>query len=291
MASHVNDYPAYEGAAVTGAGRIYLDHLAIGTERWADGYPVLAQRLGGRWSHGGNAGEFASGQLAYHDGMHLEVISPGSAGPGFMRRFLDRSGPGPHHITFHVPSLDTALADVAALGVTTFDGLVAPFRREAFLHPKKAGVGTLIQLVEEDHELVLGLTAGPPPEGFPVDLPDPADIAWIGLTADSVDFAEALFAEALEGDVAEAGQGWRLFSWGPQRRLLVRQSPAEPGAAQLWTVPAGVAHLAIGPADASPGRLDDVQPQDYDPRVGLRVWSVRSSAARPGQHPQGGDHS
>jgi methylmalonyl-CoA/ethylmalonyl-CoA epimerase len=260
------------GAAVTGASRAYLDHLAVGTESWADGYPVLVETLGGRWRHGGDAGEFAPCQLVYRDGMHLEIISPGSARAGFMRRFLDRGGPGPHHITFKVCSLDATHAKLSALEVATFGGRETPHWRESFLHPKNSGVGTLLQLIESSDG-----TAGfrqPAPEGFPPDPPEPADIAWIGLTADSVGFAEALFGEVLGGDVTDSGAGWRLLSWGPQRRLLVRQFPAEPGAPQLWTVPVGVAHLAIGAADVSPAGLSDIRPQEYDPRLGLRVWSV-----------------
>jgi hypothetical protein len=261
---------------VDGSGRIYLDHLAIGTELWADGYPLLVEHLGGRWARGGDAGDFAPCQLAYRNNMRLEIISPADPGAGFMRRFLDRSGPGPHHITFEVPSLQTALAAVAALGVTTFGGRELPFRREAFLHPKKAGIGTLLQLVESDDE-VMRQFKPPQPDGFPVSPAEPADIAWIGLTADSLEFAEALFGEALGGDHAESGAGWRLFSWGPQRRLLIRQSPAQPGGSGLWTVPAGVAHLAVGAPDLSPSGLRTAEPAKYDPRLGLRVWFVAGS--------------
>lgn len=258
---------------MAGAGGTHLDHLAIGTERWTDGFPVLVASLGGRWSHGGDAGDFAPCQLTYRSDMRLEIISPGALGTGFMRRFLDHNGPGPHHITFKVPSLDAALASVAALGVASLEGRAMPQRREAFLHPKQAGVGTLLQLAEYDDELLRNFHP-PLPPGFPADPPEPADIAWIGLTADSVEFTEALFGEAFGGAITESGPGWRLFSWGPQRRLLVRQSPAEPGSPRLWTVPSGVAHLAIGPAELRLGDLRDIQPHDYDPRLGLRVWSV-----------------
>jgi Glyoxalase-like domain len=261
------------GPTVAGAGRIYLDHLAVGTESWADGYPVLVETLGGRWLQGGDAGEFAPCQLVYRDDMHLEIISPGSRGAGFMRRFLDRSGPGPHHITFNVHSLDATHAKLNALGITTFGGREMPHWRESFLHPKTAGVGTLLQLIESSDEVKRRFRP-PTPDGFPPDPPEPADIAWIGLTADSIEFAEALFGEVLGGDITESGAGWRLLSWGPQRRLLVRQFPAEPGAPQLWAVAVGVAHLAIGAADMSPTGLSVIQPQEYDPRLGLRVWSV-----------------
>jgi hypothetical protein len=254
-------------------GQVYLHHLAIGTERWADGYPALVQGLGGRWALGGDDGDYAPCQLAYRNDMRLEIISPGTAGAGFMRRFLDRSGPGPHHITFKVPSLDAALANVAALGVPALNGRELPFLRDAFLHPKKAGVGTLLQLTEMDDAVTDGHWS-PAPAGFPAGPPEPANIAWIGLTADSVTFAEALLGEALGGHITDSGPGWRLFSWGPQRRLLVRQSPAEPGGNRLWTVPAGVAHLAIGAPELSPGDVRDIQPHDYDPALGLRIWSV-----------------
>ena len=268
---------------MAGTGRIYLDHLAVGTQCWADGYPVLVDALGGRWAGGNDQGEFAPCQLAYRDGMQLEIISPGSDGwSGFMRRFLDHDGPGPHHITFHVPSLEATTRDLATLGLSAFGGRDTPPRREAFLHPKEAGLGTLIQIAESAGQSdEPGL---PTPDGFPGDPPAPASIAWIGLSAESVDFATALFRDALGGAVAETGAGWRLFSWGPHRRLLVRQSPVEPVAPPLWAIPTGVAHLAIGPADCSPAaasparpgpaRPGPARPLDYDPRLGLWVWSV-----------------
>jgi hypothetical protein len=261
---------------VAGTGRIYLDHLAIGTQCWADGYPVLVSALGGRWSVGVDAGEFAPCQLAYRDGMQLEIISPGSDGwSGFMRRFLDRGGPGPHHITFHVPSLDATHDELATLGLSTFGGRDTPAYRESFLHPKEAGLGTLIQLAESSGELGEQGGAGQPaPGGFPDNPPGPASFAWIGLSADSVDFATALFRDVLGGAVTESGAGWRLFSWGPQRRLLVRQHPAEPGGPPLWAVDTGVAHLAVGPAELSPAEIGAATPLTYDPRLGLWVWSV-----------------
>jgi methylmalonyl-CoA/ethylmalonyl-CoA epimerase len=260
------------------ARRILLDHLAVGTQTWADGYPELVNTLGGRWLYGGDTGEFSPCQMVYSGGMHLEIISPGPGGGGFMQRFLDRGGPGPHHLTFAVPSLDAVEAKLSARGVSTFGGRREPFWRESFLHPKTSGAGTLIQLAEQDQE-ALHRNPPPAPPGFPPDPPEPADIAWIALTADSVAFAETLFGDVLDAAVTESGDGWRLFSWGPQRRLLVRQSPAEPGGPALWKTSTGndstgVAHLAVGPVDTSPARLSDLRQHQYDPRLGLPVWSV-----------------
>jgi hypothetical protein len=258
---------------VSRADQPYLDHLAVGTEKWADGYPVLVEALGGHWQSCGRLDEFAPCLMAYRGDMHLEIISPGTAPDGFMRRFLDRNGPGPHHVTFHVPSLDATKATLKALGLTTFDGRATSFWRESFLHPKTSGVRTLIQLAETDPGKLYE-SRPPAPEGLPPNPPEPAEIAWIGLTAESLGDAETLFGEVLAGDVTESGAGWRLFSWGTQRRLLIRQHSAFPGGRELWDVATGVAHLALGAGDPSPARISAVEPQEYDPRLGLRVWSV-----------------
>ncbi len=250
----------------------YLDHLAVGVATWADGFAQLAGQFGGRWSHGGDAGEFAPGQLEYQDGMRLEVISPGSTGDGFMRRFLDRGGPGPHHITFRVPSLDASLERVSALGIPSLPGRIrVPGRQEAFLHPKVAGLGTLLQLVEESR---VPHSEMPPPDGFPAVVPPPLRIAWIGISTESLSASEELFAKTLAGEVVDAGDGWRLFGWGIARRLLVRTGPATPGGAELWPAATGVAHVVFGPADLRP-EDGGLQPNPIDPRVGLATWSSR----------------
>ena len=136
---------------------VYFDHLAVGVRSWPDGFRRFAAELGGQWSHGGDAGEFAPCQLMYPPGINVELIAPGSAADGFMHRFIDRAGPGPHHITFKVRSLDAALEEISALGIGVLDGHNRhPYWREAFLHPKQCGIGTLLQLVQSDDAQVLG---------------------------------------------------------------------------------------------------------------------------------------
>jgi hypothetical protein len=114
---------------------VYFDHLAVGVRSWPDGFWRFAAELGGQWSHGGDAGEFAPCQLMFPPGINVELIAPGSARDGFMHRFIDRAGPGPHHITFKVSSLDAALAEISALGIGVLGGHNRhPYWREAFLH-------------------------------------------------------------------------------------------------------------------------------------------------------------
>ena len=65
-------------------------------------------------------------------------------------RFLERRGPGIHHICYRVPDLDAALASCRAAGYRLVDELPrtgAGGRRIAFVHPK-ATAGILLELTE-----------------------------------------------------------------------------------------------------------------------------------------------
>jgi methylmalonyl-CoA/ethylmalonyl-CoA epimerase len=72
-------------------------------------------------------------------------------GEGVVRRFIERRGPGLHHIAFRVDRIDTALEDLAARGVPLIDAAArrgGMGSRIAFLHPSALG-GVLLELVEE----------------------------------------------------------------------------------------------------------------------------------------------
>ena len=84
--------------------------------------------------------------------MRWEVIRP-VGDSSFVQRFLDRRGPGIHHVTFEVGDWDRALAACASHGVTVFgeqDGTTGGARwREAFIHPRQTG-GMLVQFFWEE---------------------------------------------------------------------------------------------------------------------------------------------
>lgn len=74
-----------------------------------------------------------------------------AAGEGVVQRFLDKRGPGLHHVAFAVDAIDVALADLQARGVPLIDREARPGgmgTRIAFLHPSATG-GVLVELVEE----------------------------------------------------------------------------------------------------------------------------------------------
>ena len=78
----------------------------------------------------------------------IELISPrGNEG---LERFLEKKGPGLHHIAVEVEGIETALATLKALGVALIDETPrkgARGHKVAFLHPKATG-GVLVELVE-----------------------------------------------------------------------------------------------------------------------------------------------
>ncbi len=77
----------------------------------------------------------------------LEAAEPGSP----IAKFVDRRGPGIHHICFAVGDLAAALERCRAAGVRLIDDtprVGAEGKRIAFLHPASTG-GVLIELTED----------------------------------------------------------------------------------------------------------------------------------------------
>ena len=81
----------------------------------------------------------------------VELISPrGNEG---LARFLEKRGPGLHHIAVEVEGIEAALAFLKELGVPLVDETPrkgARGHKVAFVHPKATG-GVLVELVEPDH--------------------------------------------------------------------------------------------------------------------------------------------
>lgn len=79
----------------------------------------------------------------------VELLAPLTP-DGPIARFLDRRGPGIHHVCYRVPDLDAALEECRRAGYRLVDDVPrhgAGGRRIAFIHPK-ATAGILIELTE-----------------------------------------------------------------------------------------------------------------------------------------------
>ena len=78
----------------------------------------------------------------------IELIAPkGNAG---LEKFLEKRGPGLHHIAVEVEGIEGALTLLKSLGVPLVDEtprVGARGHKVAFLHPKATG-GVLVELVE-----------------------------------------------------------------------------------------------------------------------------------------------
>jgi methylmalonyl-CoA/ethylmalonyl-CoA epimerase len=81
----------------------------------------------------------------------LELISP--KGNESLARFIERRGPGLHHIALEVEGIEEALAFLEGIGVPLVDHsprIGAQGHKVAFVHPKATG-GVLIELVDKGH--------------------------------------------------------------------------------------------------------------------------------------------
>ncbi|MSP61356.1 MAG: VOC family protein [Myxococcales bacterium] len=77
----------------------------------------------------------------------IELIAP--AGNPTLEKFLQKRGPGLHHIAFFVDHLEAALKELAERGVPMIDTVPRPGARGhhvGFLHPSACG-GVLVELV------------------------------------------------------------------------------------------------------------------------------------------------
>ena len=80
----------------------------------------------------------------------LELIEPRSA-HGVVGRFIERNGPGLHHIAYRVPDILTAIEEFKKQGFETIDDrprLGARGHQIVFLNPKTTG-SVLIELVQQ----------------------------------------------------------------------------------------------------------------------------------------------
>lgn len=126
--------------------RYPFDHVAIATSSIRQSAPLFELLTG----YGCSPVEEISDQgvrVAFVG--PLELIEPTDP-EGSVARFLEKRGPGLHHIGFRVPDIASALARFEAEGLALIDPEPRPGargHRVAFLHPRTAG-GVLWELVE-----------------------------------------------------------------------------------------------------------------------------------------------
>ena len=236
-------------------GYIDLDHVAIASEHAFDNFDRYRGDLGGKWVEGGFDPGFYWAQVRFANGMKVELLEPADIRQDdFLRRFLDRNGAGPHHITFKVPDIHAAIDAATAGGYP-------PVRvntehehwKEAFLHPK-ASHGIVVQLAQSDeHEHPMQF------ELPPARIAEPASLDRIVHAVVDLDSALTLFRDVLGGVPVDRGDGPEIgagdgdryvdLAWpGPGRiRLIEARSPEL--SAWVGSRPGRMHHLAFTLAD------------------------------------------
>ncbi len=138
------DAPSVRLAALE---RAELDHAAIAVRAFDEMVPLLEQLSGAKATP---PERVASQGVEVCFVGNVELIRPLSD-EGGVARFIDRRGPGLHHIAYRVPDVGGAMEALAAQGYRfTSAGPMtgAGGHRIAFMHPRSTG-GVLVELVEE----------------------------------------------------------------------------------------------------------------------------------------------
>jgi methylmalonyl-CoA/ethylmalonyl-CoA epimerase len=131
-----------------------IDHVGIAVAD-LDAAVALYERLtGGAPSHRQEVGSDGIEAVMFEVGeSRIELL--GSTGPeSRIARFLEKRGPGLHHVAYGVDDVQANLDRFAALGLELIDTCPrrgAGGRLVAFLHPSAAG-GVLIELCQPDGE-------------------------------------------------------------------------------------------------------------------------------------------
>ncbi|GAA4874476.1 VOC family protein [Actinomycetospora straminea] len=147
---NAHDEAAVQQAAVPAdAGLLYTDHVAVAVRDPREGVALFVDALGGRFLFGGDNDQqgIRIVQVVLPGGMKIELISP-LRDDAPVARFLEKRGPGVHHITLVFADVEVAVARLTACGYEVVDvDLSAPHWREAFVRPR-SGLGTLLQLAD-----------------------------------------------------------------------------------------------------------------------------------------------
>lgn len=127
---------------------IRVDHVGIAVHSIADAEPFLyllgCEKL---IEEAGKSGTFRWANYELGDASRIELLEPVGDEESFLTEFLDRYGPGFHHVTLEVADIDAVIEVLESGGVrvverSEYDGWI-----EAFVSPHNP-TGALFQLME-----------------------------------------------------------------------------------------------------------------------------------------------
>jgi methylmalonyl-CoA/ethylmalonyl-CoA epimerase len=127
-----------------------IDHIGVAVEDLDEAVSLYSERLGMPVQHRETVEQQGVEAVLMGVGdSHVELLRP--LGPDTaVGRFLERSGPGLHHVAYGTEDIESALDAARSAGLALIDerprtGIRGS--RVAFVHPKSTG-GVLTELVE-----------------------------------------------------------------------------------------------------------------------------------------------
>ena len=127
-----------------------IDHIGVATDDLDASLALYEGSLGMPLAHRETVEEQGVEAVLLDVGAcHVELLKP--LGPDTpVGRFLDRKGPGLHHVAYRVDDVDATLAALAEAGIELIDSEPRAGIRQsrvAFLHPRSTG-GVLTEIVQ-----------------------------------------------------------------------------------------------------------------------------------------------
>jgi len=126
-----------------------IDHISIAVRNLEKARNFFLNILGGKelFSAPVPSQKFRWTTIELGTSCFVELIDPLES-DGFVHRFLETRGEGPHHVTVQVDDLQKIRRKLEEKGIPTF-GYGEPFPgwKELYIHPKNA-FGTLLQFAE-----------------------------------------------------------------------------------------------------------------------------------------------
>ncbi|MBA3358172.1 MAG: methylmalonyl-CoA epimerase [Thermoleophilaceae bacterium] len=130
-----------------------IDHIGVAVEDLDESIALYRDRLGMREQHREIVEEFGVEAALLEIGdAHVELLTPIQSDSA-VARFLEKNGPGMHHVAYRTADIDAALERMTKAGVRMIDEQARTGIREsrvAFVHPKSTG-GVLTEIVEPAH--------------------------------------------------------------------------------------------------------------------------------------------
>ena len=127
-----------------------IDHIGVAVEDLDESIALYRDRLGMREQHRQTVEEFGvEAALLEIGGSHVELLSPVRPDTA-VAKFLERNGPGMHHVAYRTDDIDGALERLRDAGLRLIDEQPRTGIRDsrvAFVHPRSTG-GVLTEIVQ-----------------------------------------------------------------------------------------------------------------------------------------------